>query len=163
MSDYVKTTDFAAKDALAPGTPAKVITGTAHDNEYNAIATAVATKANAADAALTGTPTTGGIEIGFRKVPSVTSAGETAAATAVGKCLVSTGAITIPNSVFAAGDSFAVYNNSAAAIAITQGAGVTLRWAGTTLTGSRTLGARGMVTIFMVSASEAVVTGAGLT
>lgn len=34
---YTKITDFAAKDALASGNPSKIITGTAHDNEYNAI------------------------------------------------------------------------------------------------------------------------------
>lgn len=51
MSDYVKITDFAAKDALPQGDPAKVVTGTAHDNEYNAIAVAVATKYDSTDLA----------------------------------------------------------------------------------------------------------------
>ena len=44
MSNYVKITDFAAKDALASGNAAKIVTGTGHDNEYNAIAVAIATK-----------------------------------------------------------------------------------------------------------------------
>ncbi len=34
---YTKITDFAAKDALASGNPAKIITGTGIDNEFNAI------------------------------------------------------------------------------------------------------------------------------
>jgi len=63
VSNYTKSTDFAAKDALASGNPAKVITGTAHDTEYNAIATAIATKADATNAVLVtpdlGTPSSG--------------------------------------------------------------------------------------------------------
>ena len=57
MSDYSKTVDFATKDGLASGNPAKVIKGTEIDTEFNAIAVASATKANAANAALTGTAT----------------------------------------------------------------------------------------------------------
>ena len=44
MADYTKITDFAVKDSLLTGNPLKLITGTAHDNEYNAIATAIASK-----------------------------------------------------------------------------------------------------------------------
>ena len=47
MSNYTKTTNFAAKDALTPGDPNKKIYGTAHDTEYNNIATAVASKEDA--------------------------------------------------------------------------------------------------------------------
>ena len=50
MTDYVKTTDFAAKDALLSGNPAKIVYGTEIDTEFNSIATAVATKLNIADA-----------------------------------------------------------------------------------------------------------------
>lgn len=57
MSDYVKSTNFAIKDSLVTTDPAKVIKGTDIDNEYNAIANAVATKANTNSPALTGTPT----------------------------------------------------------------------------------------------------------
>ena len=46
MSNYTKTTNFAAKDALAPTDPNGIITGTAHDTEFNNIATAIATKAD---------------------------------------------------------------------------------------------------------------------
>jgi hypothetical protein len=46
LSQYVKSTDFAAKDSMISGNPAKIVTGTAHDTEYNNIATAVATKAD---------------------------------------------------------------------------------------------------------------------
>lgn len=55
MTDYTKTTDFANKDGLAPGNPAKVIKGTEHDVEYNNIATHMATKPNALNGVHTGT------------------------------------------------------------------------------------------------------------
>jgi len=57
MSNYTKTTNFAVKDNLASGNPAKIIKGTEIDAEYNNIATAVATKANTADPTFTGTVT----------------------------------------------------------------------------------------------------------
>lgn len=57
MSNYVKSTDFAAKDALASGNAGKIVKGTEIDTEFNNIATAVATKADLASPALTGTPT----------------------------------------------------------------------------------------------------------
>ena len=46
MSNYSKTTDFAAKDSLASGNPSKVIKGTEIDTEFNNLATSSATKAN---------------------------------------------------------------------------------------------------------------------
>lgn len=56
MTDYVKSTNFASKDALAIGNPLKIVKGTEIDAEFNNIATAVATKADLASPALTGTP-----------------------------------------------------------------------------------------------------------
>lgn len=57
MSNYVKSTDFAAKDALASGNAGKIVKGTEIDTEFNNIATAVATKADLASPTFTGTPT----------------------------------------------------------------------------------------------------------
>ena len=57
MSNYTKTTNFAAKDSLPSGDAAKIVKGTEIDTEFNNIATASATKADAAGAALTGTTT----------------------------------------------------------------------------------------------------------
>lgn len=57
MSNYVKATDFASKDDLLTGDPLKIIKGQEIDDEFNSIQTAVNSKANANDAALTGTPT----------------------------------------------------------------------------------------------------------
>ena len=49
MSNYVKTVDFAAKDALVTGDPNKKAQGTQVDTEFNNIATAVATKEDLAN------------------------------------------------------------------------------------------------------------------
>jgi hypothetical protein len=57
MTDYVKSTNFASKDALASGNPLKIVKGLEIDIEFNNIAAAVATKSNGVDTALTGTPT----------------------------------------------------------------------------------------------------------
>jgi len=46
MANYSKTTNFAAKDALAPGNSSKIVRGTEIDTEFNNIATAIATKAD---------------------------------------------------------------------------------------------------------------------
>lgn len=56
MANYTKATDFAAKDALTTGDPAKIVKGTEIDSEFNAIATAINSKANTASPTFTGTP-----------------------------------------------------------------------------------------------------------
>jgi hypothetical protein len=57
MSNYTKLTDFASKDTLPSGNAAKIVKGTEINDEFEAIETAIATKANADDTALTGIPT----------------------------------------------------------------------------------------------------------
>jgi len=57
MSSYTKSTDFASKDALLTGNPLKVVKGTEIDDEFNAIQTAVNSKADTNSPNLTGTPT----------------------------------------------------------------------------------------------------------
>ena len=44
MANYTKIVDFAVKDTLPISDPLKIITGTAHNNEYVAIQNAIATK-----------------------------------------------------------------------------------------------------------------------
>lgn len=105
----------------------------------------------------------GSYEIGYRSVPSIDSTGGTAAIIARGSAYATTGGITIPANIFAAGDAFSIYNNSASAVTVTQGTSLTLRQAGTTNTGNRTLAARGLCTIWFVSTTEAVLSGAGVT
>jgi hypothetical protein len=56
MSNYVKATNFFTKDALLTGNPDKIIKGAEIDAEYNAIATAISSKADTTSPTLTGTP-----------------------------------------------------------------------------------------------------------
>jgi hypothetical protein len=46
MANYTKTTNFAAKDALASGNASKVIKGTEIDTEFTNIQTAITSKAD---------------------------------------------------------------------------------------------------------------------
>lgn len=88
------------------------------------------------------------------------------AATDNGKVIsITTGGVTINNSVMSAGMVVTIYNNSGSSQTITQGTGVTLQWSGqaASTTGSRTLALYGMATILFLSASSAVITGSGLT
>jgi hypothetical protein len=57
MSNYTKLTDFASKDTLPSGNAAKIVKGTEIDDEFEAIESAIATKANTDSPALSGTPT----------------------------------------------------------------------------------------------------------
>lgn len=63
MTDYTKTTDFAAKDALSTGNAAKIVKGTEIDDELVAISGAIASKADKVSPTFTtpalGTPASG--------------------------------------------------------------------------------------------------------
>jgi hypothetical protein len=61
MTDYVKFTNFTVKDSLPTGDTNKVIRGAEFDTEFDAIATAVATKSNIAGPTFTGTATFDGL------------------------------------------------------------------------------------------------------
>tara|TARA_R110000868_G_scaffold225009_2_gene477213 strand:+ start:11195 stop:12745 length:1551 start_codon:yes stop_codon:yes gene_type:complete len=54
MSNYIQSTDFAAKDALASGNANKIVKGTEINTEFANIAIAVATKLDSASGAITG-------------------------------------------------------------------------------------------------------------
>jgi hypothetical protein len=54
VTDYTKSTNFATKDSLPPGSALKIVRGTEIDTEFNSIATAVATKANSTSPTLSG-------------------------------------------------------------------------------------------------------------
>jgi len=61
VSNYTKSTNFTAKDALPTGDSGKIIRGTEFDTEFTAIQTAVNSKADAASPSLTGTITFNGV------------------------------------------------------------------------------------------------------
>ena len=94
------------------------------------------------------------------------SSGYTLVAGDAGKTVsITTGGVTIPNAVMSAGNIVSIYNNSGSSQTITQGASLTLQWAGqaSSSTGNRTLGLYGLCTIVFISSSNAVITGSGLT
>ena len=74
MSNYTKTTNFTAKDTLPTGNPAKIIKGSDFDIEFDALVTAVASKANSASPTFTGTVT----------IPTLTVSGTLTAGTITG-------------------------------------------------------------------------------
>jgi hypothetical protein len=65
MTDYTKSTNFTSKDSLSTGNPLKIIKGTEFDTEFNAISTAIATKADSANATLTDVTITSGTITGI--------------------------------------------------------------------------------------------------
>lgn len=93
------------------------------------------------------------------------SASYTLALSDVGKHVsITSGGVTIPSGVFAAGGAVTIYNNSSSNQTITQGSGLTLQWAGqsSSTTGNRTLKLYGICTVLFISSTVAVISGAGL-
>jgi hypothetical protein len=118
------------------------------------------------EVAVVATGTIGAESIGYRGAPqNAQGAAYQLALTDNGKHIaITTGGITIPaNSAaaFPVGATIVIYNNSGTSqsIAITTD---TLRQAGTTNTGTRTLATYGLATILKVGATEWVISGAGL-
>jgi len=93
MSNYSKTTDFASKDALATGNANKIVKGTEIDDEFSAIQTAIATKANTLSPTLTGTPLAPTAAADTNTTQIATTAFSTAAATAAIQALHPVGSI----------------------------------------------------------------------
>jgi len=110
----------------------------------------------------------GGIADSIGNVRSVPQNSQTGAyvlvATDNGKHIsITTGGVTVPASVFSAGQVVSIYNNSGSNQTITQGGSVTLRQAGTANTGNRTLAQYGLCTILCVASNTFVISGSGLT
>lgn len=68
-----------------------------------------------------------------------------------GDHIFTTAGVTVPSGVFTVGQAVSIYNNTTGTITITQGTNVTLRQAGTTGVGNRTLAQRGLATVLCVS------------
>ena len=66
------------------------------------------------------------------------------------------------NSGLSAGDAVTVFNSTTSSINITSGSGVTLRFAGSSLTGTRTLAPKGVATIICIASNEHIISGSGL-
>tara|TARA_Y100001963_G_scaffold136745_1_gene199702 strand:- start:236 stop:1150 length:915 start_codon:yes stop_codon:yes gene_type:complete len=100
----------------------------------------------------------------LRSIPAnAQSSAHVAVAADAGKAIyISTGGVTLNNSVFSAGDAVTIINNSGSDQTITQGSGVTLHNSADASSGNRTLAARGMATVWFASASVGYISGAGL-
>ncbi len=107
--------------------------------------------------------TVGGIKMGYRGKPRLTSTTVNAASS--GKTHATSGTtVTIPASTMAAGDEITIVNNAATGVVnIGQGSGLTMWWCGMNVSGSRTLGVRGMCTIWFDSPTVCYIRGDGLT
>jgi hypothetical protein len=70
-----------------------------------------------------------------------------------GKHVFTTAGVTVPSGVFTVGQAVTIYNNTTGTITVTQGTNVTLRQAGASGTGNRTLAQRGLATVLCVSGS----------
>ena len=100
----------------------------------------------------------------LRSIPANTQgSAHVAVAADAGKAIyISTGGVTLNNSIFSAGDAVTIINNSGSDQTITQGSGVTLHNSADASSGNRTLAARGMATVWFASASVGYISGAGL-
>jgi hypothetical protein len=129
-----------------------------------AFTTVTASSTVTATGAVTGSTANDSIGNVRNIVQQTKSAPYTLVATDNGQCIITNSGVTVPASVFAAGNVVTVYNNSGSTITITQGGGLTLQFAGqsTSTTGNRSLALYGITTVLFLSASSAVITGAGL-
>ena len=82
MSNYVKATNFTAKDSLPTGNSGKIVKGAEIDTEFTAIASAISSKADLNSPALTGTPTAPTATAGTNTTQLATTAFVTAALSA---------------------------------------------------------------------------------
>lgn len=104
-------------------------------------------------------------EVGYKGVPGNNkSANYTlAAGDQSQRFRFTSGAPTVPNSVFHDGDTIVIINDTGSAMTITQGTGLTMILAGTSTTGNRTLAQYGIATIhFFYDTSHCLISGAGL-
>ena len=99
----------------------------------------------------------------IRSVPKLAkTSAYTLIATDHGKFISTNSAITVPPSVFTAGQTITIYNDSASSFAITKGSGVTMYWVQTGANADRTLSTRGVATILCVASNTFVITGGTL-
>tara|TARA_B100002019_G_scaffold185481_1_gene160178 strand:- start:758 stop:1210 length:453 start_codon:yes stop_codon:yes gene_type:complete len=78
-----------------------------------------------------------------------------------GQFLLVDNTITVPTGLFTQGEVITLYNNSANAITLTQGAGLTLRLAGLTQTGNLTLGGRGICNLVCITTNGNEIVASG--
>ena len=150
------------------------ITNNASTNENNLI-TFIEDAAGAGDRGLesdgdlhynpsTGTVTATVFKGRVPNIPENAQGSYTLVATDAGKFINSTGTVTVPNSIFSAGDMVTIFNNSTGDRDITQGTGVTMYLGdGDGGNDSVKLGQRCVATILFITTSICVIQGGDLT
>ena len=115
---------------------------------------------------LTHDATSDGLEVAggsFRaRIALSTETSGTLTSASANKRVKATAGVTINDGVFTAEDSVEIYNDSDLSITITQDTGMTLRLAGSTSTGNRTLAARGIAYVYFDTNADAAVAGSGV-
>lgn len=96
-----------------------------------------------------------GFVLGYKDMP------KTIVSLSQGMCFVTSAGFSITTG-FPDGWTASCYNDSGSAITITQGPGMTLRLAGTTTTGNRTIAARGFATFWFNNGGECILMGPGV-
>ena len=123
---------------------------------------------NTDSATMTGNSTIDGVLLGYRSIPQNTQSGSyTLTLTDNGKHVYATGStatITIPTNAAVAlpvGSAVTLINNGSGALTIST-TSLTVFFAGTSLTGNRTLNAKGMATLIKVATDTWFINGAGV-
>jgi hypothetical protein len=92
MADYLKSTNFATKDALPSGNAGKIVKGTEIDTEFNAISDAVESKADLLNPVFSGLLTTDTLAtVGGANIGGVLAASDDVQFTSTGRMLVPKG------------------------------------------------------------------------
>jgi len=125
MSNYTKSTNFATKDTLTSGDPLKIVKGTEINTEFDAISTAIATKADIASPTFTGTVTIPTLSVSGTSTLSSLTASKPVF-TDASKGLISTGTLGADQG------GTGVANNAASTLTISGAFGTTLTVSGTT-------------------------------
>jgi hypothetical protein len=106
MSNYTKATNFATKDTLPTGDAGKIVKGTEIDSEFNAIASAISSKADTSSPTFSGTPAAPTAASGTNTTQLATTAFVTAALQAVypvGSIYINATSSSNPNSLLGFG------------------------------------------------------------
>ena len=164
-------TNASIRTKVEAATDSNVFTDADHTklNGIEASATAdqtaseILTLINSSNISTSGTLTDGKGNV--RSIPKIDkSSAHTLVATDAGKAVnISTGGVTVNESVMSAGDAVTIINNSGSNQTITQGTNVNLYNTADGTTGNRTLAGRGMCTLYFVSDGDAYISGSGLT
>jgi hypothetical protein len=106
MANYNKSTNFTAKDGLPTGNAGKIVKGSEIDTELNAVANAIASKADINSPNLTGTPTSPTASAGTATTQIATTAFVTSALSAaypIGSIYINASSSTNPSALLGFG------------------------------------------------------------